>query len=70
MEKNGLRPGSGKVYARGLSQADYLVARKLILNGLITEQELIDAGKMLPSKGRGKPASEAKEWFLEAKRNK
>ena len=66
MKEDALRPGSGKAHARGLSKSDYVVARKLINEGLVTEQQLIDAGKMLPSKGRGRPGSGAKEWFLEA----
>lgn len=65
-EQDALRPGSGKAHARGLSKSDYVVARKLINEGLVTEQQLIDAGKMLPSKGRGRPSSGAREWFLEA----
>lgn len=66
MKEDALRPGSGKAHARGLSKSDYVVARKLINAGLVTEQQLIDAGKMLPSKGRGRPSSGAREWFLEA----
>ena len=69
-KENALRPGTGKAYSRGLSKSDYVVARKLIQQGLVTEQELIDAGKMLPSKGRGRPSSGAKEWFLEARKRK
>ena len=65
-EKMGLRPGSGKAHSRGLSKSDYVVARKLINAGLVTEQQLIDAGKMLPSKGRGRPGSGVREWLLEA----
>ena len=66
----GLRPGSGKAHSRGLSKSDYVVARKLINAGLVTEQELIDAGKMLPSKGRGRPGSGVREWLLEARKTK
>ena len=66
MKEDALRPGSGKAHARGLSKSDYTIARKLINEGLVTEQELVDAGKMLPSKGRGRPSSGAREWFLEA----
>ena len=65
-EEMGLRPGSGKAHSRGLSKSDYVIARKLINEGLVTEQELIDAGKMLPSKGRGRPGTGAREWLLEA----
>jgi len=66
MKKDALRPGSGKEHTRGLSKSDYAIARNLINKGLVTEQQLIDAGKMLPSKGRGKPGSGAREWLLEA----
>jgi len=70
MKKDALRPGSGKEHARGLSKSDYVVARKLIQQGLVTEQELMDAGKMLPSKGRGRPSSGARKWLLEARKTK
>ena len=63
-EEMGLRPGI-KAHSRGLSKSDYVIA-KLINAGLVTEQQLIDAGKMLPSKGRGRPGSGAREWLLEA----
>ena len=69
-EQNALRPGTGKAHARGLSKSDYCIARRLINEGLVTEQELIDAGKMLPSKGRGRPSTGAREWFLEARKTK
>lgn len=69
-EQDALRPGTGKAHARGLSKSDYCIARRLINEGLVTEQELIDAGKMLPSKGRGRPGSGAREWFLEARKTK
>jgi hypothetical protein len=65
-EEMGLRPGSGKAHSRGLSKSDYVIARKLIKAGLVTEQQLIDAGKMLPSKGRGRPSTGARKWLLEA----
>ena len=65
-EQDALRPGTGKAHARGLSKSDYCIARRLINEGLVTEQQLIDAGKMLPSKGRGRPSTGAREWFLEA----
>ena len=69
-EKDALRPGSGKAHARGLSKSDYVIARKLINEGLVTEQQLIDAGKMLPSKGRGRPSTGARKWLLEAAKPK
>jgi hypothetical protein len=69
-EQDALRPGTGKAHARGLSKSDYCIARRLINEGLVTEQELIDAGKMLPSKGRGRPSTGAREWFLEARKTK
>ena len=65
MKEDALRPGSGKAHSRGLSKSDYVVARKLINQGIVTEQQLIDAGKMLPSKGRGRPSSGVREWLLE-----
>ena len=70
MKEDALRPGTGKAHARGLSKSDYCIARRLINEGLVTEQELIDAGKMLPSKGRGRPSTGAREWFLEARKTK
>lgn len=35
---------------RGLCGSDFLTARKLILQGKITERELVKAGKMAPSR--------------------
>ncbi len=62
-----LRPGSGKAHCRGLSRKDYAVANRMMKNGIITEAELIEAGKILPKGVQGPGTSEAYKWFMEAK---
>ena len=65
--KDALRPGSGKVHCRGLSRKDYAVATRMIKKGIVTEAELIKAGKILPKGLQGPKTSEAYKWFMEAK---
>ena len=66
-KQEALRPGSGKVHCRGLSRRDYAVAIRMIRRGIITEAELIEAGKILPKGIQGRGKSEAYKWFMEAK---
>ena len=66
-KQEALRPGSGKVHCRGLSRKDYAVATRMMKRGIITEAELIEAGKILPKGVQGPKTSEAYEWFMEAK---
>ena len=66
-KQEALRPGSGKVHCRGLSRKDYAVAIRMIRRGIITEAELIEAGKILPKGVQGPGTSEAYKWFMEAK---
>lgn len=55
-------------WARGLCQTCISLVRKLVQEGLITEQELIDSGKILKAKATGRPAdSIRRKWFLEGK---
>tara|TARA_R100000742_G_C4278374_1_gene101093 strand:- start:3249 stop:3476 length:228 start_codon:yes stop_codon:yes gene_type:complete len=67
--KENLRPGSNDpVYCRGLSKKDYNVAMQMIRRNLVTDKELVQAGKMLPpSEHKGRPVSEAFKWFMEVK---
>jgi hypothetical protein len=58
-----LRPGcSAKVYARGLCESDYEIARRLVKNKLTTWDALAEAGKVK------KPARVGRatriDWFL------
>jgi len=65
-KKKSIRPGSNKdAFCRGLSQSEYNIAMRMIRDGLVTEKELIDAGKMLPAGPVGRPRSDAYNWFLE-----
>jgi len=66
--KKSLRPSSNDpAYCRGLSRKDYNVAMQMIKRNLVTDKELVEAGKMLPPGPKGRPVSEAFKWFMEVK---
>lgn len=54
-----------KLRAMGLCHYHYNMAVRLITEGKVTKEELLEAGRLQPA--RSQHEEDAREWFLEAK---
>ncbi len=65
--RNCLFPGCSRVAgARGLCVAHYQSARYLVIQGLVTWEQLVAQGKATSSKRRGGNRHRVSQWFLQA----